>query len=578
MDLSKWLLARIEVLEALIWRILAVIAPSSINSYAGPIFATQADATAGASGLPAGKSVFITSQRAIWVVILGTAGTTGVPPLKAQEVIALDDGSGVLARTDYSDPKWRVGVNDIYIDPANGAADDENDGLTALTPLATGYELFRRWGWGSKPVIGCNLATSLDGFTTIHVVSDISDPDSLPIVVRIQSNCSLRIDGGASTIIRTSTLTDAVVAMNRAAPLGGTRLRIRDNTLANWVAFLVPNRRVRFTNGPAAGGTLQPQTDQSIVAGGNVDCSACQTTNEPGFALIPTTVTPAVGNTYVIESLVECNLGEIDIGQELNPAFGGFNVFVNFVDINLPTTGTQGWLPRSETGADGVFLNFYQCTIDRIVDVSTSSCLFIACYGTGSVYGVNGCGFNGVFSGGGWNEVGGAVYQIAINSNVIDSIADQDFIANRATVVSINGPIRNMASWNCQGFAGGNAGAHGFVIGGGGTAPFYGYRGNTIFKATLWGSGSAGVGLYISSKCGGIGAPQNITGTTADVKLANNTVGWWWNDATGVYNPVGAGIALSWANITAAEGAAGFGGNAHDPNSQAAFVAVETTA
>lgn len=138
-------------------------------SFSGPIVADQA----AASALPASvyvnaRLVWTIAQEAIWQFIPGVPGTVGVPPLAADEVIVA--AGGVLARTEYSSPKWRVGVNDIFIDPANGAASNENDGFTALTPLKTGYELFRRWGWSaSKPLVGCNFATSPDGFTNIHV-------------------------------------------------------------------------------------------------------------------------------------------------------------------------------------------------------------------------------------------------------------------------------------------------------------------------------------------------------------------------------------------------------------------------
>ena len=210
-----------ERIESLLSRALALAAAASAaaaaaNSFAGPVVANQLAASAlPLSTFVTAKQVYTVAQEAIWEYIPGVAGAVGVPPLSPNEVIPA--AGGVLARTNYSSPKWRIGVNDMFIDPANPAANDENDGFTALTPLKTGYELHRRRGWdASKPVVGPSLATSPDGYSNIHVQSDIVAPDSLPIKITIAKNATMRVQGGPSTILRTSTLTNAVTAMNPA--------------------------------------------------------------------------------------------------------------------------------------------------------------------------------------------------------------------------------------------------------------------------------------------------------------------------------------------------------------------------
>lgn len=541
--------------------------------------------------VPDGTSVFVRSHRSIWVKRNGVAGTQGVPPLFPHEVDAATDGSGVFTRTTYSDPSLRTGINDIFIDPANPAANDENDGLTALTPLQHGYELHRRWGWdASRPIVGPNLVTSPDGFTHVHVQSDLLSPDSLPIKVTLAHDALLQIESPllAANIIRTSVLTNAVTAMNRAAPLGGTRLRIQDNTLANWTPDMVANRRVRFLNGPAGpgpgtltGGTLQPQTNQ---AGGAVDCSACQTTAPAAFSFTPTTVTPAVGNTYVVERLVVVNLGEIDIAQELNPTFGGFNGIVFFLNINLPSIGGQSWCPQSNGLGlfAGVELVFFQCTIDRTIDGSAGNVVLNACYGSQGVFSTGGHQQQFIV-GGGWNGgIVGSSVQVAVNGQggSFESALDFDAVFNLSLIVAITGPVRNFASWNAAPSAGLNAGGHGVMIGAGGPSTFFGFRGQAQCKGTIWGNtATAGAtGLLVCASCDGVGAPQNITGPAADFKLANKIVGWWFNDATAAYNPIGGSVATTWAALAAAEGAAGFGGNAHELDSNSHFVAAETSA
>lgn len=577
--------SRIERLEKLVKRVLAGAAAGAVISFAGPVVANEAAGAAfPLSDTPSAQAqVFVLTHRSIWTKKNGVPGTPGVPPLSPHEVIATTAGApGVICRTEYSDPALRTGINDIFIDPAAPGANDENDGLTAASALKTGYELHRRWGWNSsKPIVGCNFATSPDGFLTIHILSDLTTPDSLPLKITVAHDVTIRIVAPllAANILRTATLTDAVTAMTPAVPLGGTRLTVRDNTLASWAAFEVVNQRVRMIDGPAAGGTFQPQTD-SLATPGQVQCSACQTTNESGFSIVPTTVTPAVGNTYVVEKLVVVNMGEVDIDQELNPTFGGFDVFVNFVNINLPFGGFIAWVPRSPTGLAGPFFNFYQCTIDRfIVDTSLSQILLIACYGSGGVTGTGGGKFNSTIFGGGWNGgIPGSIIQIAFGSSTIETAIDFNCVINKPLFVGCVQPVRNFAVWNALVTGGVNTGGHGFFIGSGGASPFFGQRGAAQCKGLIWGNGNPGAGLLVGAACDGVGAPQNITGTQGDLKLAQSLVAWWWDATAGVYFPAGAGIALSWAFILAGKGAAGFGGSAHEPDQNAHWVAAETTA
>lgn len=294
----------------------------------------------------------------------------------------------------------RIGINDIWIDPANGAANDENDGLTAATPLKTGFELFRRWGWGSPVIVGPNLVTSPDGFTNVHIVTDLVDPDQLPVNIIVAANGSIRFRGGPTTVVQASTALTAVTAMN---PATNTRLRLTAGAL-NWAPFIAANRRGRILDGAAIGATFQVQTS---VGAGVADCSAAQTTNEPGFSLTPTTVTPAIGDHFQIESLVQCNWSTLfEIRQEVNDTFGGFDVFVNIIDLNVPRTPNQQFTPVgvNGTGNGGPRLNLYNCTFDNGADVSECSVQFIACYFFYAVFGgisnIGYKGFNSCLAGG----------------------------------------------------------------------------------------------------------------------------------------------------------------------------------
>lgn len=533
-------------------------APGTGGTFAGPIFATEALASA-APNIVDGEQVFILSHRSIWTKRAGVAGTVGVPPLTAHEVIpSVGPVVGVLARTSYSDPALRVGVNDVFIDPANPAANDENPGTAAL-PLKTGRELFRRWGWGSPQEVGANLTTSPDGYVNVHVVSSVISPDSLPLVDMVASNGSWRVVAGTPTVLRTSTLTAAPTAMNRAAPLGGTRLRLTDAALASWAPFIAQNVRGRFTNGPAAGGTFQPQVN---VGGGVVDCSGCQTTNEPGFSTVPTTVTPVNGNTYVIEQLVTVNMNSFVVSQELNPGFGGFNAFISITNAFVPSAGQQSeWMINIQNNAQ---VAFYQCTIARQIESRTGLIFWVACYWTEGMAML--LGSQAQVQGGGAVRLAASVSPFILWGTNLGRI-DNDFVSNGISLADLgaNAAFFNMAFWNCVNDSF-DPGGHGINVSG--------TKGS--FLGTAWGNGNAGVGIHVTSGASGVGAAQNATGTAGDLGLGSHLgVGagaQYFNVATGAYLPVAAGQDLTWALITAAKAAPGYGGGAHIPDQNAHWV------
>jgi hypothetical protein len=522
-----------------------------------PIVANEAAAQA-LTGLINGQPVFVLSHRSIWTFKAAT-GPNQTPPLAPHEVIAVASG-GVLTRTDYSDPSLRIGINNIFIDPTNPAASDENDGLTAATPLQTGRELFRRWGWGNQVEAGPNFATSPDGFMNIIVNSDLVSPDSLAFNVLITKNGSVRIRGGAGTgtIIQPATALTAVTPMNRAAPLGGTRLRLTAGALV-WTPFIIANRRGRITTGIAAGATFQVQVDQG---GGAADCCPAQTTNEAGFAIVPTTVTPAPGDSFVIEQLIQINLDPIfRFEQELDPAFVGAS-FANIVGCHIPATPGQNWQPQSSTG---VFLNFYQCTINRLVAIAGPiNVFFIATQFTEALFWISPVQVNVGLGGGGAIKLPTSAGLFFVWGNGMGNGIDQDFTTEKFPIVFINDSASsNFSTWNCA--------SHGAYIG-----RFGGVRGSarTFLRGTHWGAGNGGAGVRVASGSVGIGAAQNSTGVGGDFKLGSFFSGWFWTIATAIFGPAAGPLTTSWANLSAAQ-PAGFGGSAVRPDQTASFVPVE---
>lgn len=512
--------------------------------------------------------VFVQSTRSIW----SAAPTSTLAPV-ADEIIARVAGGNWL-RTEYSDPLWRTGVNDIYIDPANGAANDENTGFTPGAPLRTGRELFRRWGWGHRVQIACDLATSPDGFTNIHVVSSLGSAgstvptDTLPMNVALATNCNLRILTGPALVRRTATLT-GVTAMDPAAPLGGTRLRLTDATLPSWAAYAAVNTRGRITSGAAVGGTFQVQ---DAVAANQADCSACQTTNEAAFSSSTTTVTPGIGDGYVIESLVTVTLDTFfHVAQEDSPGYApsGGSSFCNIVGAFIPAT-QQNFTPSIE---NGVFLNFYQCTIDRgFILTGSGDTNFIACYFTAGFSAAHG---GVVLGGGGALALPGASTFFLIRgpndagNNV--HVVDENFVAQGFTITLVGEQtvVRAFASWRSP------VGTSGVRVG----SDAFG-RARVQFRGRVWGNQNARCGIAVGAGCVAVGPAQNITGTQGDFKLAGaapvgGDSGSRFDATTRTYLPLAAGPSdMTWALLTPAQ-PAGYGGNCHYPLGDSHWLSTE---
>lgn len=166
---------RIERLEALV--ALLSGGGAGAGTFAGPIVADEV----AAQGLilANGEQVFVLTHRSIWTKKNGVPGVTA-PPLKAHEVLATTDGTGVITRTTYSDPVWRNGISDIYFDPANvtGVADDQAQAFflapqigPARLPVRTAQEILRRIGRRNT----FTFTDPIVGGPRIHILSSM-DP------------------------------------------------------------------------------------------------------------------------------------------------------------------------------------------------------------------------------------------------------------------------------------------------------------------------------------------------------------------------------------------------------------------
>ena len=234
----------------------------------------------------------------------------------------------------------------------------------------------------------------------------------------------------------------------------------------------------------------------------------------------------------------------------------------------MPSSGLQTGI--GPTAQNGAFLNFYQCTFNRQLFMDNAGQAFlIACYYTEGV----------INDGGDMNLLGGGALKLATTTGPfiattasLAGVIDDDFVSEGMPIICDGtSSIGNAAAWNCA--AGGvNPGGHGILFGLG--------RVRAVVRAEglAWGGGNAGAGLRVASSSSGVGAAQNVTGATGDLALASQVGGaalcTYWDTPTSTYLPVG-GQALSWALITAAKGAPGYGGGAHNNDQDARWVAVE---
>lgn len=163
---------------------------------------------------------------------------------------------------------------DWFVNSATG--DDTNDGATALTPLLTLRELARRWAgrtFSNLATVTINLAGTFP--TQYLVLSDVTFVDPATVIT-VQ---------GTMTQTDSGSLTAAFTAWN-----GAVRGALTD-AAQDFTASVL--RRIRMTSGAANGAVSNVASLGAGVTIANVGQFTTST---------PSTVNPANGDTYVIET------------------------------------------------------------------------------------------------------------------------------------------------------------------------------------------------------------------------------------------------------------------------------------
>jgi hypothetical protein len=454
--------------------------------------------------------------------------------------------SGASSPGALSAPAW-------WIDSVAGS--DTNDGQTALTPLKTMARLASLWGFGVL-----NPGPGLTVQVNIVNPLPITDPIAFNLASLGPSVC-LFFQGIAATIFGPD-IVSAVVPKNRAT---NTALSITGTALASWAPYLpagVTPARVRTTAlaGPTSNAIFWPAKTTGAV-GRMSEPFKPQTpvaSNYPSLnnAARPATP-PAVGDTFVLESLTTvfvgaCSIGGVDNGPIA--AIGQNKVAFQNLDVQVPQPGAR--LNFSVNGYAQIKL--YECHINETMSTSGPGTeeLYLNCAIQRNLTGV----------GNTWTIQGGVVTgQSAFAGGLI--FPDLDVLFQGVGFGDFANQVKagTMAIFDAVGGPNNPSGSGLHVMPGCGIT-------NLTFSDTthlVWGSGNAGAGISCAAGGSFVSAANapTITGAvpgTNDFTVAGASSLFPINPATGL--PAAAPIACSWANFAAAYGGGtGFGGGASHP-------------
>lgn len=504
-----------------------------------------------ANGLANGYQYYVQTQRSFWIL-----SQTGTETVNGNTVIAAAGGGRWIRDLSFAHPSW-LNVNDWYIDATNG--NDENNGQASapaagnVGPLKTYGELARRWNKGiitPSTVLGSNFLCVVWFLTSLPSTDPVFSACSLGTAVL------LRYQGQAETVLYSGTFT----TVTARSPATNTATVLGDTSIVSPTTYL--NRRWRNT-------TVGARLNQAgwivkDLGGTNFRSSTPQIINAA------TVTDPQVGDTFNIETLTTISLGDISAfiiqaGDTSNSAS------IQFRELAIRANG----FASCNIASQGVTtIQFFTC------DFQTTA----------------------VFSGAFLNRMFNNQFQIGVllvNGLVeLNAGVTSNALTGANGVVSANGGVPTLSNgFMCQGvnIKGNNinvldacvfdcpnntfnSGGHGVLLGkcqSSSTQQPHSMTGWLSMDTRLWGSGNAGVGVYIGAGCqfnyaAGTVTGITITGTGGDFKLNNKSTANVWDQTANA----GAGGWLTprnctWANLAASVATTGFGGFANDVESGA---------
>ena len=517
-----------------------------------------------------GVTAFVQTVRSWWVLDRSSTATPdGI------EVVAATGGTGNWLRTEVPDPYWLT-TPTWFVSATLG--DDENDGFTALTPLSTMRELNRRIGKRGRPFPPISV-TANARLLVVQLMEDMPDADRLRLDWIVAEGVNIWIRGQVKAVVKSGTFT-AVTALNAAT---NTPISVTD--AASWATSV--NLRIRITAGPrinqwawvmrdmgANVARLSPFGTNTLI--GSPSANGIAGAGRNGFG---TLTNPVVGDTFAVESLVRLNITTMDLMYEASNASLLNNPALHIGEVDL----AFGNPPAGQFSSQGVFgsMNTYMTSIGGApVPFRTYSMSFAATTFQTRVIGqwvslndnwLNGLSLNCARvlkeGGGAGATTAGQNNQVIVAPNATLTI-NKEPLFQGVQLAGFNLQLQQVAVFDVPN-AVSTPGGHGVSIGLTGeigannpTRAITGFAGLGFYSATadaphLWGSGNAGVGLFVPN--GGSFNYENsgvrvlaITGTGGDFRLAipgtSNQVRAF-DDATATYSVQ---VAPTWANLQAA--------------------------
>ncbi len=519
--------------------------------------------------VPDGQTAFVSSVRSIFRFIADGA-QIAVDHITVENTSSGNNTRWVRDDT-YSDPVWRINIAHVYLDSVTG--NDENQGIYSSTtppsspaPLKTAQELARRWG--RKQLI---TSTDISVGTIVHILNPVTPgADRIDVSFLGSPGTYLRFLGENTATLHSGTLDagDGFTPWNPTAPGGGTPNIIKDSTSGIvWANYI--SKRIFFPRVNAWAYVLKD------LGGNSARISVPQNADEPTFG-DPINTFPASGDTYVIDDPVHVNFGLFGVDS-----FGDWTASGGpFTSINVSNVTLDGGpLQLGPMAKESATAEFYQCVVNGYIgaDPNVGPLTYENCRAWGwSNNSADGSAGENYFLGGAIvmdpSLPGFEVPVVEISGGALHTAPlDYDATIQGGFVIALgNVELRAFSVWDSvsSSVVADNPLGHAILVGTNHdhSAPSqaaFAPRGTSI----IFGSGNAGVGLYIAPRCTAVlnGPPVNtftcnITGTLGDFQLGSGGRSRYFDEGTALPSAI---IAETWTNFQAAQ-PSGFGYKAHN--------------
>ena len=395
------------------------------------------------------------------------------------------------------DPK-QIGSNPYLAVPAWfiswAGGNDQATGTTIGAPLKTFAELFKRLGTSNGPA-----------FTTPTVTITVIDHNPADHIAAaflnriVTANAVVTIIAAGNTVLQTGTIT-AVRAKNTAT---NTPFGVTDSAIPGGIWPI--GRRVKILTGAAAGAWFWTLKDEGA--------QVARITSPSVDEFTP--ITPAIGDTYQIETLTDLYVANI-----ASKGFGITTSTVNVTDFNVRSTVSANIIAVQDSLR---ILNFNRCNIANNINIQNAinTRFFNSFFASLITVSINGYSSASLFLGGG---IGSSV---AINLR--STISSEGWLGqNRPIDIAIgsNGQGSDYGCMDCV-TSSVNPAGDGLLIG---------TKFNNVVAAApsswnlnlggrIWGAGHVGWGVSLGPNClleyQAAADRPTITGTSGDFRTAS---------------------------------------------------------